>query len=132
MTSRVWLYQRLSNDATIAAFVADRIYQSTMLTEAPKVKPFLTYRQTSDVGYFRGDDSHMIHRNGFMVFVHNIPGDYMLIDDIAGEVIRLFDNVVDQAEGIVRSDWVETSDDYRDEDMGTVLKYIRLQITYKP
>lgn len=132
MTSRVWLYQRMLNDPTLQGFISSRIFQSTMVTEAPKIKPFVMYRQTSDLGFFRGDDGHQVKRNGFMVFVHNIPGDYMLIDDIVEVINNLFDNAIDQPNGIIRSDWVETSDDLRDEDMGTIMKFIRLQITYRP
>jgi hypothetical protein len=44
---------------------------------------------------------------------------------------RLFKDTIDQANGVVRSRWIETSEDFRDDDMGTILRYARIQVTYR-
>lgn len=115
----------------ITTYSAARIFQSTSLDAAPHEKPFIMYRQTSDVQRFRGDDGDMVRSAGFMIFVHDEPGDYMRIDTVIGHLKRLFQDVTDQTNGIIRSNWVETSDDLRDDDMGTIIQFGRVQILYR-
>lgn len=129
--TRTWLYQRMANDAGVETFVDTRIFQSTSLDAAPHEKPFIMYRQTSDVEAIRGDDGDAIRSTGFMIFVHDTAGDYMQIDEVMEELKRLFKDTVDQANGIVRSRWVETSDDLRDDDMGTIMKFCRVQVLHR-
>lgn len=151
--TRAWVYDRMATDPTLlltigtsvttdpmetpgdpsddVTTVTPRVYQSTSINAAPHLKPFIMYRQTSDVQSFRGDDGDVIRQKGYMIFVHDTPGDYMRIDTLIGRLRVLFGDVVDQAEGIVRSTWLETSDDLRDEDMGTILKYGRILVTYR-
>lgn len=150
--TRVWVYDRMVDDAALMALVGTtvvddndtpldlgddittivpRVYQSTSLNATPHEKPFIMYRQTSDVQNFRGDDGDVIRQKGYMIFAHDVPGDYMRIDTVIDRLRALFGDVVDQAEGVVRSTWLETSDDLRDEDMGTILKYGRILVTYR-
>lgn len=129
--SRVWFYSRMNADVQLATIVGERIMQSTSIDAAPHTKPFILYRQTSDVPRFRGDDGDMVRSSGFMVFAHDEPGDYMRIDTIMGHLKRLFQDITDQPNGIIRSTWVETSDDLRDDDMGTIIQFGRVQILYR-
>ncbi len=129
--TRTWVYGRMDADAGLGTLVGTptaRIYASTSLTTAPKVFPFIMYRQTSDVEIFRGDDSDKVRSNGYMIFCHDVPGDYLQIDAMIAELRRLFADTNDPNEGIVRSRWVDTSDDLRDDDMGTITKYVRIQV----
>lgn len=150
--TRVWVYDQMVDDAALMVLVGTtvvddndtpldpgddtttivpRVYQSTSLNAAPHEKPFIMYRQTSDVQNFRGDDGDVIRQKGYMIFAHDVPGDYMRIDTVIDRLRVLFGDVTDQAEGVVRSTWLETSDDLRDEDMGTILKYGRILVTYR-
>lgn len=148
MTSRVWAYNRLATDSALLLIigtsvtddqgttdplddtvtVVPRVFASTRVITAPKLKPFIMYRQTSEVEGFRGDDGAHTLTTGFMIFAHDEPGDYLKIDTMIGHIRRLFADIVDQAEGIVRSRYIETSDDLRDDDMGTIMKYARIQV----
>lgn len=128
---RVWLFQRISTNAPLMALLPGGAHQSTSLDVAPHLKPFLMYRQTSDVEVFRGDDDEAVRRVGYMIFVHDVPGDYMTIDARLADLKALFSGTVDQANGIIRSRWLETSDDNRDEDMGTIMKFARVEVTYR-
>lgn len=151
--TRVWVYERMMNDATLATIIGTpvvtdpmntpldplddvttlvpRVYQSTSLNAAPHDKPFIMYRQTSDIVRFRGDDSTVVRQVGYMIFAHDIPGDYLRIDSILSRLEFLFGDVEDQAEGVVNSTWLESSDDLRDEDMGTITKFGRILVLYR-
>ena len=132
MTARTWVYAEMANDVALTALVGtspnQRIFQSTSIDTAPKTFPFIMYRATSEVNNFRGDDGNQVNATGFMIFAHDIPGDYMQIDTMLGHLHRLFADTRDSGEGIVRSRWVDTSDDLRDDDMGTITKYVRIQV----
>lgn len=129
--TRIWLYQRMISDVPLLTAMPGGIHQSTSLNATPHAKPFIMYRQTSDIELFRGDDVNACRQLGYMIFVHDIPGDYLRIDTCLEHLKRLFQDTNDQANGIVRSRWIETSDDIRDEDMGTIMKYGRTQVTYR-
>lgn len=129
--SRVWVYERMKDDTTLMALLPGGIHASTSLDKAPEGKPFIMYRNTSDVALLRGDDSDLYRQQGFMILVHDHVGDYMGIDEVIARLRVLFADAVDQEAGI-RSIHIETSDDWRDEDMGTVMKYIRIQLNYMP
>lgn len=131
MTSRTWLYDQMSNSGHMTALVDDRIFQSTSIDVAPKTFPFIMYRQTSDVERFRGDDTDSVRSIGYMIFAHDVPGDYMQIDSLMDVLKELFRDTYDQAAGVVRCRLGEISDDLRDDDMGTITKFARVQVLYK-
>lgn len=130
MSTRIWVYDQMS-DVTLQGMVPGGVHESTSLEVAPHQKPFITYRQTSDVSRFRGDDGEQVRAVGFMIMAHDMPGDYLAIDDIMTQLQTLFRDIVDQARGVVKSFWLETSEDQRDDDMGTILKWGRIQVLYK-
>lgn len=132
--TRAWVYREMTTDPGLLALVGaltPRIYQSTSLDAAPHEKPFIMYRQTSDVQTVRGDDGDRVRQVGYMIFCHDLPGDYMQIDTMIDRLKFLFGDTVDQPQGIVRSEWVESSEDLRDEDMGTIIRYARILVKYR-
>lgn len=128
---RAWVYQRMMDDVALQALLAGGIHESTSMDKAPTLKPFIFYRNTSNVNLIRGDDADLKRRQGYMILVHDTPGTYIHIDDICDRLRILFSDIVDQDAGI-RSEFVEGSDDWRDEDMGTIMKYVRIQLNYQP
>ena len=131
MSTRNWFYQKMAGSPSLVAMVPGGIHQTTSLNVAPHLKPYLMYRQTSDVSTFRGDGEEQIRSNGYMLFAHDVPGDYLRIDAILEECKLLFQDTVDQPAGVAKSLWLETSDDTRDEDMGTITKFARIQVVHK-
>jgi len=117
--------------APLVALVPGGVHQTTSVEHTPHLKPYLIYRQTSDTSTMRGDDVEQFRTLGYMIFAHDVPGDYLKIDAILEVLRTLFQDIVDQANGVVKSLWLETSDDDRDDDMGTILKFARIQVTYK-
>ena len=130
MSSRTWVYSKL-NTGAVALLLNGGAHASTSLDDAPAEKPFIMYRGSAHLPDLRGDDALVTGTDTWMIFVHDVPGDYLQIDDVISALRAVFDNVVDQANGIIRSTWLETSEDFRDEDMGTIMKYCRIQVKYR-
>lgn len=130
---REWVYQRAQDDVTLAGLVGDRIYAATSLREDDATrsltKPFIVYRVWGSRPELRGDDSDKKRREVFQLFVHDEPGDYGKIDDILTRLYELFADVRDQEAGII-SEWLEMSEDFRDDDMHTIMRYCRIHIKY--
>lgn len=128
--TRTWVYDKLIADTTLDGIVDGRIFAATAVQKAPEA-PFIIYRQIADVVDFRGDDGTVTKTATYLIFAEDKVGDYLQIDSMLAAIAALFDGVSDQAEGIIRSTWLENSEDFRDEDMGTNLKYARIQVKYK-
>jgi hypothetical protein len=129
--TRIWVYQRMVTNAPLVASLPGGIHQTTSILVAPHEKPFIIYRQTSDNELMRGDDGDTCRSAGYQLFVHDVAGDYLQIDSIMLGLQVLFKDTIDQPNRIIRSRWIETSDDWRDDDMGTIMKYGRIQVNYK-
>lgn len=129
--SRTWVYQTLSGDVALNALLPGGLHASTSLDRTPAEKPFLMYRSVANLPDLRGDDGDQTISETFLIFAHDAPGDYLQIDTIMARIKQLLGGVYDQANGIIRSIWLETSDDFRDEDMGTITKYCRIQVKSK-
>lgn len=131
--NRTWAYNRVQNDAAVTAEVGDRVYQDTSLREDEATrqltKPFIVYRVWGLRPEFRGDDSDVKRREVFQFFVHDEPGDYLRIDRILKALYDLFADTRDQSAGII-SEWLEMSEDFRDDDMNTIMRYCRIQVKY--
>lgn len=129
--SRTWIYERMNGDGALTSELPGGIHASTSLDHTPHEKPFVMYRSVANVPDLRGDDIDQTATETFLIFVHDQPGDYLAIDEILSRAYFLFSNVTDPSAGIIRSNWLETSEDFRDEDMGTIMKYLRVQVKYK-
>lgn len=131
MTTRNWVFDTLNQDAAINQFVTGRVFQSTSLSTTPHQKPFIMYRQTSDVIAVKGSDHEEVRNIGYLIFVHDIPGSYSRIDLVMQLVKARFADTKYPPAGVIRSTWIDTSDDQRDEDMGTIMKFARIQVVQK-
>lgn len=127
--SRTWVYEQMTGNSALVTATPGGIKASTAVSKTPHEKPYILYRQTSDVQGFRGDDADMVRRTGFMIFVHDVPGDYLQIDSILEMLRGLFQDTQDQANRVVRCDWITVSEDLRDEDMGTITKFVSIRVT---
>lgn len=128
--NRAWFYQRMTADATLMALVPGGIHQTTKVRETPHQKPYLMYRTIAHRPSDRGDDRDIANIENYLVFVHDVPGDYLKIDAILARLKYIFVDAKDQAAGISRVFWLEDSEDFRDEDMGTILRYARFSVRY--
>lgn len=132
MSNRVWLHQTLLGDATLVGMVPGGFASTTHQEVTPALKPFLIHRVLAHRPATRGDDDDITRAESFLLFVHDVPGDYMKIDDILARMKVLLQNYKNAEQGIARVTWIEDSEDFRDEDMGTILRYSRYQVRYQP
>lgn len=122
---RTWLFGQLDGSAALDAYVEDRIWQNTALEHVPEIKPFLVYRFGARTSPLRGDDTVAIWSQAIQVFAHDVPGDYVQIEEILRVVHTL---LIPSTNPTVT--WLEDSEDLRDDDFGTILKWSRYQLSY--
>lgn len=125
MPEREWLYSTLDGLLTIP------VHPSGKLKETPE-KPFCMYRITSALPSLMGDDDITVRSVGAMVFIHDVFGDYLQIESLLGQIRQALHNATNTANGVLRCRWVEDSEDLRDDDLGTILRYSRYQLQMRP
>ena len=128
MAKRSWLHSTLTGHAPLTALVGTRIASATKQTVTPPVKPFIIHRLLADRPDMSGDDVTQTSQVSYLIFIHDVPGSYDRIDQIEDILRALFHNKVDQAQGVIRVIWEESSEDFRDDDMGTIMRYCRIAI----
>jgi hypothetical protein len=128
--NRTWLYQTVTNDVGLMAQLPGGVHASTALQKTPELKPFLMYRSLAHVPGYRGDGVNLTQQETFYLFVHDEPGDYLQIEGILNALRALFTNRKDTLAGVACCTWLEDSEDWRDEDMGTIMKASRIQVRY--
>lgn len=130
--TRTWFYQTMASDSALMAALPGGIHQSTKLMRQPEEKPFALYRSTAMVSDLRGDDQAVSLQEGYMVFVHDVEGDYLRIDSVIDMIFNRLRTVnLARHTEVISVTWLETSEDFRDEDMGTIFRYSRFQVNRK-
>lgn len=130
VADRVWLYQRLIQaDSPMPAWCGDRMFQGESMDGPPKTKPFLIYR----MGNTSADNQlrWRARRQYFTVYLHDEakPGDYTRIDEGISALIPWLEGSPPAPDsGILEVHWLETSADFDDREMGTILRYVRFQL----
>lgn len=106
----------------------DRIFQGESLDKAPVTKPFLIYR----LGNTSPDDRvYSARRQYVTLYVHDEakPGDYTKIDQGVDAVISVMTSAPPSPENhLLEAHWLETSADFDDREMGTILRYVRFHL----
>ncbi|PYS90478.1 MAG: hypothetical protein DMF62_04765 [Acidobacteria bacterium] len=127
---RSWIYGKMTGHAPLTAYVGSRIYESSRLQEVP-TKPYIMYKMFVIQPEMMGDDVPKVYTQSFQVFVHDVVGDFLRIDEIIGVLKNLFLNASDKAEGVEITRWIDSSEDFKDPDMGTNTRFIRFRVLYK-
>jgi hypothetical protein len=127
---RSWIYGKMAGYAPLTTLVGTRIYESSKMQEVP-TKPYLMYKMFATAPEMMGDDLSKVITQGFQVFVHDVPGDFLRIDDIIQLLRFLFTNASDKVAGVISVRWIDVSEDFKDSDMGTNTRFIRFRVLYK-
>lgn len=125
---RTWVYDKLTTTPAITALVDPlRVIAGSALRKAPDTKPFITYRMHPQQPRLR----RLAGRSQYLqVWVHDVPGDFMRIDEIIEAVVQAL-NVEVNGGGILECKWIESSADLpEDPDLGTIARFARFQIYY--
>lgn len=106
--------------------VDDRIHQASSLVGVPD-RPFITYRMHTDFPREGG----IGRREYCQIWANDDPGDYLRIDDILKECRIALESLAPSSisPDFLEARWIETGVDLKDDDMGTINRYIRLQFT---
>lgn len=131
---RQWVADTLMSDARITDPVRvdlssePRIYQGESFSKPPQTKPFIVYR----LGNTSPDDQVRSARRQYVtIYVHDDanPGDYTRIDEIIDAVIDVFTEAPASPEDhLICARFLETSADFDDREMGTILRYVRFHL----
>lgn len=136
---RVWLHQRLVTDPALRdilfattdvmpADAEDAVFGSHSLKGTPDRKPFVVHDMGNDTSEGLAE-GHPAHRQFVTVYVHDEGDDYTLIDQVIKQLKVLLDNAPQNAGfGVITCHYLETSRDLEDDQMGTIVKYVRFQI----
>jgi hypothetical protein len=124
------LYQGLIASTDLAAeleltegeTIEDRIHQASSLTTRPRT-PFVTFRMHTHF-----PRQGVGQREYCQIWANDDPGDYLRIDRILKQCRIALESLQPNGE-FLEARWIETGVDLKDDDMGTINRYIRLQFT---
>jgi hypothetical protein len=126
MTLRTLLFSTLRANATVDGFVHGRIIQASAMKEATVTKPYIVYHLGNNTNELLADD-HPASRQFFQVYIHDEPGDYQQIDAIVLAVKASLVGLGSKPDGLITTRYLETSQDFNDETLRTIFRYIRFQ-----
>lgn len=126
--SREWLFSTLLDNPDLGVEVGDRIYQSSSISEIPAVKPYILYRFGTSAPALVGDDGVTKRVQPIQLFVHDNPGDYARIDRILVLIRATLEG--QQSAEVTRCQWLEESEDLRDDEMFTITRFARYQLIH--
>lgn len=133
---RVWLYDKLTSHQPLLDFVDDpddpemlpRVYPRESFDSSVVQKPFLVYGLGNDTNEgLAEDDDHEAHRQFFQIWLHDEGGDYSVIDAMIPVVKKLLINASSKEHNVMGVRWLETSQEFSDNTMNTIFRYIRFQ-----
>lgn len=130
MSARTWLYGRLTSPGAIR-HISGRVFAKKSMTSSVETTPFIVYKLGNNTNEALAETVDA-SRQFLQIFIHdfsdNENADYMKIDDIVEDIKTLLQNASSPADRVITVQYLETSQDLNDETMGTVMKYVRLQM----
>lgn len=128
---REWVYSRLTGYSPLVALNGDRVWLATALESIPSTKPFIIYRVGLSTSSLRGDGLTRVLSSPIQVFIHDDPGDYARIDQMLRMARVMLEGGSSSEHGIISCDWIEDSEDLRDDEFHTNLRWGRFQVTHE-
>lgn len=135
MTARHFVYGTMVNDPDIANEVGGpdlpRIFAKKSMTSNVEQHPFIVYKLGNETPEIMNEQLE-VTRQFFQVWVHDFDdsqtADYDRIDRIILKLRTAFFNQGSGPENIWTTNWVETSQDFNDDTLKTIFKYVRFQL----
>lgn len=133
---RTWLYDRLTTDASLQADlggvvgIRDRVMPRRSQTFVPLEKPFMIYGLGNSTDEELSDSTSRdkrAERQFFQVWVHDVDGTYLAIDNIIPKVIARLHGASHPPSRVLTTRYLETSQEFGNETYGTIFRYIRFQ-----
>ena len=130
MSLRTWLYGKLTDpaDTELQALIGTRVFAKKSMRSSVEEHPYLIYKMGNDTTLDFSEE-FAPHTQFFHIFVEDYAdvetADYMKIDSIIRLLKSRLDQAVAPSEGVIRINYLETSQDLDDNTLQTVFKYIR-------
>lgn len=126
---RVWLKQKLGSiPGLLDVMTPDDMYQGESMLNANVKKPFLMFnfgnRTTEDLS----EEIPEVSRQFLTIYLHDVPADYSRIDEMEMAVIHGMNQASSDGDSIITTRYLETSRDLDDQALGTIYRYVRLQL----
>ena len=134
MTVRTWVYSRLATPAGMVALISDRVFAKKSMTSSIELHPYVVYKlgSNTDEGL---SENEQLSRQFLQIFVHDYSdgevADYIRIDLVIDQIKQSFYRASSKSDGVISTQYLETSQDLNDETLNTVMKYIRIQLITK-
>lgn len=134
MDWRVWLFETLAGHAGVAALLNDPdtdIYGAGGIDSPPVARPFIEIRAGTKIrGPFPG-----VSQQYATIWVHDAPGDYMLIDSLIEQIKDALSGSsreasVSETDG-VSCRWMSDSQELADDGYGTITRNTQFQLNGK-
>lgn len=91
-------------------------------------KPYIVYGLGNDTNEDLSEDSlHEAHRQFFQVWIHDEGASYDQVDDMVEIVKSRLKNASDKNSRITTVRWLETSQEFSNETLNTIFRYVRFQ-----
>jgi len=129
MGRRTWLVNTLGSSAPLVTFIPiNRMLQGESLVTAQIAKPFLVYRFGNRTNEALSEELPEVTRQFFSVYLHDVPADYSRIDEMEMALIHALNLSRSAEQGIITTQYLETSRDLDDQALGTIYRYVRFQL----
>lgn len=128
---REWVVGRLTNYAPMTNLIGDRLTLGSSLTEIPGIKPFAIYRVGTSTADLRGDGTTRVMTTPIQLYFHDEPGDYGKIDNMLRFTRAVLEGGSSREHGIIACEWIEDSEDLRDDEFHTNLRWARYQVIHE-
>lgn len=126
---RSWIFDKLSTPV-ISDDVPGGIHQVSSLEATPDEKPFIIYTVGTKTPSLDDGNITVAQEASVTIYVHGIPGDYDPIDELMKSIRGVFESAHDDS--VILARFLTESDDLRDPEMGTIMRFIRFQLIHKP
>lgn len=129
MSLRTWLYKELTKPSTpLHGLIQGRAYPKKSMVTSVEEYPFIVYKlgfnSNSELAETEGID-----RQYFQIYIHDYEdttvADYGKIDAIRQALKDQLHNARSAEDGVLIVNYLETSQDYSDQTLHSVVRYIR-------
>lgn len=144
MTIRTWVYGQLTSTPSLAALIGDtnpRVFAKKSMTSSVEDTPFIVYKLGNSMNLDLAEEINpdggfeMVSNHYLQVWVHDYSdaetASYTRIDEVAREVKKALHNGTSPADGLINCKFLEISQDFNDETLNTVMRYLRFYLTIK-
>lgn len=121
------IFEALKGDAAVYAEVQDRIFAASNVDYQGK-KPLVVLRSHTSFPVARAEGKALGGRTYLQLWVHDKPGSYVRIDRTLVACRRVIEAIAPVG-NFLEATWIESGVDLRDDQMNTVCRYSRFQIT---